>query len=169
MTTQTIDISKHRSELRGATPEVRFWAKVDKSGGCWEWLGGTNGYGYGRFRFSSRKYEPAHRISFSLSNPLDELPDVLDHICHNRKCVNPEHLRGATKKENGENRSLESTYSKSGVRNVYWHERAGKWTVHIRHAGKTIYGGLFVELEDAKQAAIELRMKYFTHSEMDKV
>lgn len=147
---------------------MRFWSKVDKSGDCWVWLGGQNKYGYGRFRFSSRKYEPAHRIAWGQVHPDETLPEMLDHICHNRLCVKPSHLRVANKKQNGENRSPASTYSKSGFRNVYWHAGGQRWTVTLNHNGRTVYGGLYTDVEDANVAAIALRNKHFTHNESDK-
>ena len=67
--------------------------------GCWEWRGALSRQGYGIF-CQERKNIAAHRISFSVfKGPL--LPKlVIDHICRNRKCVNPDHLRQVTQKEN---------------------------------------------------------------------
>jgi len=41
--------------------------------------------------------------------------------------------------------------------------------VQISHKNKKIHGGLFTNLAEAEQKAIELRQQYFTHNEMDKV
>ena len=38
-----------------------FWYYVDKSGDCWEWLGGRGSKGYGQYRSRS-----AHVIAFKL-------------------------------------------------------------------------------------------------------
>lgn len=63
--------------------------------GCWLWLGETAGKGYGRFR--KRK---AYRFSYEQAKGA--IPDglVIDHLCRNKLCVNPDHLEAVTSKEN---------------------------------------------------------------------
>ena len=77
----------------------RFWSKVSKSDGCWTWLGGLDGKGYGYFRLGSRMVG-SYRLAYELL--IDPVPDglVLDHLCRNRKCVNPWHLEPVTNREN---------------------------------------------------------------------
>ena len=62
---------------------------------CWEWLGGKRS-GYGRFRLNQRKQISAHRFSWEMH--VGPIPPglVLDHVCRNRGCVNPAHLRIVT-------------------------------------------------------------------------
>lgn len=69
----------------------RFWARVQKEDGCWIWTAGTCA-GYGQFWMNGQNYR-AHRLSYALR--FGESPShlVLDHICRNRGCVNPDHLR----------------------------------------------------------------------------
>ena len=73
----------------------RFWAKVDKRSEdeCWPWLGAIEKTGYGRFKDSSGKAVLAHRKSFLIANGFLSESHVIDHLCFNRKCVNPYHLR----------------------------------------------------------------------------
>ncbi len=82
----------------------RFWAKVDRSGGpdgCWLWVGGDNGRGYGRFWLNGR-YEYSHRVSWIIANgPIAMGLGVL-HKCDNQPCCNPEHLFLGTQKVNAD-------------------------------------------------------------------
>ncbi len=77
----------------------RFWDKIDKSQGCWTWLGALNDSGYGVFRHKD-KIIKAHRFAFELV--MGKIPNGLeiDHLCSNTLCVNPYHLVLATKSEN---------------------------------------------------------------------
>ena len=84
----------------------KFWSKVDRKSNdeCWEWLGSDNGHEYGRFYAGGGKDNPltyyAHRYSYTLY--YGEIPEGLeiDHLCKNRKCVNPLHLEAVTTKVN---------------------------------------------------------------------
>lgn len=69
----------------------RFYAKVDKGGQCWLWTGAINGHGYGHIKIAGRM-QYAHRVAYELE--VGPIPDglVLDHLCRNRSCVNPDHL-----------------------------------------------------------------------------
>ena len=79
----------------------RFRSKyvVDEATGCWVWTGARNPKGYGRFRVDD-KLASAHR--FAYEQFVGRIPDglVLDHLCRNRGCCNPEHLRACTNREN---------------------------------------------------------------------
>jgi hypothetical protein len=47
--------------------DERFWAKVEKTGGCWLWQGYRNKNGYGMFRMNGRAHL-AHRAASILTN-----------------------------------------------------------------------------------------------------
>lgn len=76
----------------------RFWAKVEKSAGCWEWTAARS-EGYGIFD-GAPTTRMAHRIACeALVGPI---PDGLhiDHLCRNTGCVNPAHLEPVTPRVN---------------------------------------------------------------------
>jgi hypothetical protein len=75
-----------------ATFEERFWAKVQKSDGCWLWQGCRGARdGRGLFWLEGRTVSAA-RIAFLLSRREDPGKTALRHKCENRLCVNPDHL-----------------------------------------------------------------------------
>lgn len=69
----------------------RFWAKVDKSNGCWLWRAARNRGGYGIFE-NGRRTLYAHRYALELNGT--PVPDGLFalHRCDNPPCVRPDHL-----------------------------------------------------------------------------
>lgn len=82
---------------------ARFWAKVNRGTGCWEWLGERNNKGYGRFPTysrDSRKRLLAHRVSYTLHHGQIPAGMVVMHACDNPGCVNPEHLSIGTQQDN---------------------------------------------------------------------
>ncbi len=77
----------------------KIWTKVDRSQGnfkCWEWKARKTNKGYGRYAVYPNKAEYAHRLVWVLCGNLIPPGLVLDHICKNRGCVNPNHLRLVT-------------------------------------------------------------------------
>ncbi len=67
--------------------------------GCWIWTGTITNVGYGIFSPIGRRCA-AHRWSYEqLIGPIPEGLE-LDHLCRNRRCVNPMHLEPVTHREN---------------------------------------------------------------------
>lgn len=79
--------------------EARFFAFVEKTDTCWNWIGFRNEHGYGRWRWRGRT-QGAHRASYEMF--VRDIPDgmFIDHLCRNRSCVNPDHLEPVSNEEN---------------------------------------------------------------------
>jgi len=80
---------------------TRFWNKVKESpSGCWEWTGCLNKEGcYGVFWHNHKSYV-AHRFLYESINGAVPEGFELDHLCKNKKCVNPNHLEVVTRRVN---------------------------------------------------------------------
>lgn len=86
------------------TPDERFERQINKTESCWIWSGPKNELGYGLFTLPLGKAKSksirAHRWSYE--KYVGKIPDglVINHLCENPSCVNPEHLEACTQKEN---------------------------------------------------------------------
>jgi hypothetical protein len=69
---------------------------------CWEWQASKTPNGYGQISATcpTKARYLAHRLSYL--HYKGEIPEsmIIDHICHNRSCVNPDHLQVVTAKQN---------------------------------------------------------------------
>lgn len=88
-----------------AGPE-QFWARVEKTEGCWLFRGAHDpmGYGYVRRTAIAPHMLKAHRYSWMLLK--GEIPDGLCvlHRCDNPPCVNPDHLFLGTINDNNQDK-----------------------------------------------------------------
>lgn len=147
------------------SPLERFIGLVDNYGlsGCWTWRGGTDHKGYGRFICEGQGR--AHRWSYQ--HFVGRIPEGMqvDHTCFVRNCVNPEHLRLVTPKQNSEHLKGAHRDSRTGIRGVSYHRQSGKYFARVHHNGVCHSGGYFETAEQAGAAAQRLRDELYTHDD----
>ena len=79
---------------------IRWEQKIIRTDGCWEWIGCLSQKGYGRFWVGGGKTLDAHKIAYEKAFGPVPMDMVIDHLCRNRSCVNPEHMEVVTNSEN---------------------------------------------------------------------
>lgn len=72
-----------------------YWQRVRFGLTCWNWTGADNGHGYGVFSIHARQ-QYAHRIAYELHVGPIPAGTEIDHLCRNRRCVNPDHLEAVS-------------------------------------------------------------------------
>lgn len=144
----------------------RFSEKVKISGSCWLWGGSKNERGYGQF-YANGKFTLAHRYSYRES--YGDIPEgfEVDHTCRNRGCVNPDHLRLATRKQNMENVGNSYSSSKSGIRGVHFDQSKNLWVAQVGHSNRKI-ARRFKTVEEASDWVRQKRIEVFTHNILDR-
>lgn len=70
----------------------------ENENGCYVWLGGTMGDGYGHIRCDNETWY-IHRLIYR-EFICREVPEVVMHTCDNPPCWNPDHLVGGTHADN---------------------------------------------------------------------
>ena len=127
------------------TVEERFWAKVERGPGCWEWKASRSRQGYGQFgmdrggpRWSN---SPAHRVAWEFTYGPIPSGLLICHRCDNPPCCNPEHL-------------FLGTVSENAVDSV----AKGRWMVH-RHRNQPC-GERNINAKLTEAAVRDIRRRY---------
>lgn len=107
-TKRNTERKRAKREAERPTPEEEARRKLaarstrDDVTGCLVWNGRLE-RGYGRMQYDGRT-QYAHRIAWQLARgPIGE-GRTIDHLCHNRACIEVDHLREATPEANSRNR-----------------------------------------------------------------
>ena len=102
--------------LRRTCPDTvaRFWSKVAKGKGCWEWQGALSPSGYGSFRVKLPEKGSvnvsAHRFAWALRFGDIQSELMACHHCDNRRCVKVDHLFLGTMQDNADDMVRKGRY-----------------------------------------------------------
>lgn len=85
---------------RRRTPAEVFFSHVEKTPGCWIWIGSAVASGHGQVNLADGERWLAHRLSWVIH--YGAIPDGLNvcHKCDNPPCANPAHLFLGTQADN---------------------------------------------------------------------
>ena len=132
--------------------------------GCLLWTGSVDSKGYGRISLNGMP-RLVHRFAWEqATGPIPSGMQV-DHMCWVTSCCNVDHLRLVTQAENNQNRAGAQVTSRSGLRGVWHDPKADAWRPRVKVNGKTHWGGLYHDKEEAGRVAAEMRSKLMTHSQ----
>lgn len=89
---------------------------IDEETGCWNWDGRVDRNGYSVLSVRNKDgykqtFFNGHRIMYrAFVAPIEDAKLVISHKCHNRKCINPDHLDLVTQAENVQEQIARGTH-----------------------------------------------------------
>jgi hypothetical protein len=117
----------------------RFWSQVQQGEGCWLWVGGKTGAGYGHFKH--RIDILTHRLSWELHNRKPIPPGMfVIHSCDNPACVNPDHLSVGTSLDNMRDKMKKGRHRTVRGEDAPWSRLTTAEIIAIRRAHRSGLG-----------------------------
>lgn len=154
-----IDMMKYRRRIRGLADVFLPEYRNETEGGCWEWTGRRDSYGYGTFIQNGKEVRVSRLVLESIRGPLGNLEAC--HTCDNPPCFRPDHLFAGTHRNNMEDAlskgRLKPREGQSGERGVVWVKGRNRWRVLRYQLGRQVTYGEYEELSDALKRNAELR------------
>ncbi len=93
----------HKHRRQAIMKRIKKRVVKDPFTGCWNWTGPTSGNGrgggYGRMSLNDRTVA-THLVVYTHYYGYIPGNREVDHICKNRLCCNPDHLRLVTRSKN---------------------------------------------------------------------
>ena len=141
------------------SPEAAFALRTERVGDCLIWGGAKTPGGYGAFRQAGTFYY-AHRYAWERANGAIPEGRVIDHICHNKACVEIAHLRLATNAQNARNRSG-AQRGRDLPRGVTQMKDGRGFRAQVSKDGRTHSLGAYSTPDEAARVAADFRAEVF--------
>jgi hypothetical protein len=104
------------------------------SNGCHVWKKSCSSSGYPQ-KTIKKKYWSLHRYVYFLKDRTLKSSDVVRHLCHNTKCINPDHLEKGSHKDNWNDSKEKHLMAQSKLRKV-WEIKGVRYPT-LREASKS--------------------------------
>lgn len=104
----------------GSKPIDRY--AVCPATGCWNWTGPIMGNGYPNKIKRDKRGVSAHRFHYELRHGPVPAGLWIDHLCRNRRCVNPSHMEAVTPRENHLRSESASALNARKILCKRWHQ-----------------------------------------------
>lgn len=79
---------------------LALYIEGDPATGCWNWTRAIGSNGYGQIGVGGDRKQYAHVASYEQFVGPIPAGMQLDHLCRNRRCINPKYLEPVTPREN---------------------------------------------------------------------